>query len=754
MLLKVCLGMSQDIRNFFTPKGKSSATPKQQVRTAITDEKEKPITPTRPAQKEPKRKRKVIISDSESEEEDAEALFDKKYQKSHKVKNVVKKNETTSSSAKSMAKKSRVVIESDSESNITEEPPKKIQKKPAGGLIAKPAVKPVTKEVSQPKKISPKPLRPIKDVVTISDSPVKKSPKKVEKRPPKVNTAESLNLPPLNMIGGHKLEQWVDKYKPTEINKVVGQQTGQSMAQKLLKWLRDWPKHNLGAAGAVKKSKPPGFSQGDGSAFKSALISGPPGIGKTTMAILACQELGLKYKEMNASLARNKKQLEQHVQEFTHSKHMTNFYGVKSTKPAVQSGGYKVEGVLIMDEVDGMSGNQDRAGIAELIQMIKKSEIPIICICNDRQSQKIRSLANHCFDLRVPKPRKEQIMACLLAIAAKEKLKVDKTSVEKIVIAANQDVRQSIYSLQLLAAGQKGTLHIDAKNVELNIFEAAHQLFSKDTDLRRKRELFFSDYSMMPLFVQENYLAVRSTEFDRSEQLAAMAKAASCIAYGDQMSKFIRQSQNWSLLPAQGTVGCALPPLFLGAGKGAQVDGYLTSQLGFPAWFGKNSTMKKRHRLVKELQDHMGLRMSGPVHSIATDYVPVLRNRLLQPLADSQADGIPEVVETYHAYDLVKDDMEAINEIGLWDPNKDIAKKIETKTKAALTRALNKDPQKHHYTTKNDVVIPTRTKGNKRAAATAASAKLQNAINEKEGSDEEEVEEENAEVEAELFDAF
>ena len=31
--------------------------------------------------------------------------------------------------------------------------------------------------------------------------------------------------------------------------------------------------------------------------------------------------------------------------------------------------------VLIMDEVDGMAGNEDRGGIQELIQIIKNSQI-------------------------------------------------------------------------------------------------------------------------------------------------------------------------------------------------------------------------------------------------------------------------------------------------------------------------------------------------------------------------------------------
>lgn len=65
--------------------------------------------------------------------------------------------------------------------------------------------------------------------------------------------------------------------------------------------------------------------------------------------------------------------------------------------------------VLLMDEVDGMAGNEDRGGIQELINLIKKTNIPIICMCNDRQHQKIRSLVNYCYDLRFSKPRLEQI---------------------------------------------------------------------------------------------------------------------------------------------------------------------------------------------------------------------------------------------------------------------------------------------------------------------------------------------------------
>lgn len=61
-----------------------------------------------------------------------------------------------------------------------------------------------------------------------------------------------------------------------------------------------------------------------------------------------------------------------------------------------------------MDEVDGMSAG-DRGGVADLIASIKISKIPIICICNDRYSQKLKSLVNYCLLLSFRKPTKQQV---------------------------------------------------------------------------------------------------------------------------------------------------------------------------------------------------------------------------------------------------------------------------------------------------------------------------------------------------------
>ncbi len=123
--------------------------------------------------------------------------------------------------------------------------------------------------------------------------------------------------------------------------------------------------------------------------------------------------------ELNASDTRSKRQLQSHLTDAMSSTSLSK----TSTKR-----------VILMDEVDGMAGNEDRGGIAELILLIKQSKIPVICMCNDRNHQKIRSLANYCFDLRFQRPRAEQIKGAMMSICFKEKIKIDPAALMELIV--------------------------------------------------------------------------------------------------------------------------------------------------------------------------------------------------------------------------------------------------------------------------------------------------------------------------------
>ena len=87
--------------------------------------------------------------------------------------------------------------------------------------------------------------------------------------------------------------------------------------------------------------------------------------------------------------------------------------------------------------------------------MIKSSLVPVICICNDRQSPKVRSLGNYCYDLRFQKPRAEAIKGAMMSICYKEGIKIDPSSLMEMVVASGQDVRQVIHNLSLWGSGDK-----------------------------------------------------------------------------------------------------------------------------------------------------------------------------------------------------------------------------------------------------------------------------------------------------------
>lgn len=116
---------------------------------------------------------------------------------------------------------------------------------------------------------------------------------------------------------------------------------------------------------------------------------------------MVAKELGFDIVEFNASDTRSKKLLHEEISHMMESKTVAGF--------ATGRNSINQKRVLLMDEVDGMAGNEDRGGIAELINFIKTAKFPIICMCNNRELPKMRSLVNYCFALRFLKPNVAQV---------------------------------------------------------------------------------------------------------------------------------------------------------------------------------------------------------------------------------------------------------------------------------------------------------------------------------------------------------
>ncbi|XP_045690307.1 replication factor C subunit 1 isoform X1 [Phyllostomus hastatus] len=484
---------------------------------------------------------------------------------------------------------------------------------------------------------------------------------------------------------------WVDKYKPASLKAVIGQQGDQSCANKLLRWLQNWHKSpSEDQRHAAKFGKFAG--KDDGSSFKAALLSGPPGVGKTTTASLVCQELGYSYVELNASDTRSKNSLKEIVAESLSNTSIKGFY----SSGAAPSG--STRHALIMDEVDGMAGSEDRGGIQELIGLIKHTKIPIICMCNDRNHPKIRSLVHHCFDLRFQRPRVEQIKAAMLSIAFKEGLKIPPPAMNEIILGANQDIRQVLHNLSMWCAQSKALTYDQAKadshrakkDVKLGPFDVARKVFAAGEEtahmsLMDKSDLFFHDYSIAPLFVQENYVHVKpiAAGGDMKKHLMLLSRAADSICDGDLVDRQIRSQQNWSLLPTQAIYASVLP--------GELMRGSLSQFPSFPSWLGKHSSTGKHDRLVQDLALHMSLRTYSSKRTVNMDYLSHIRDALVRPLTSHGVEGIQDVVALMDAYYLMKEDFENIMEISSWGGKPSPFSKLDSKVKAAFTRTYNKE---------------------------------------------------------------
>ncbi|KAI4465725.1 chromosome transmission fidelity factor 18 [Holotrichia oblita] len=495
---------------------------------------------------------------------------------------------------------------------------------------------------------------------------------------------------------------WADKYKPTDIKGIIGQQGDKSSMRKLLHWLSKWYTNHSGSQKPKLVKPSPWNKSDDGGYFKCALLSGPPGIGKTTTATLVAKELGFDIVEFNASDTRSKRLLHEEVSQLLSTNSLAGFVkdGSAPTK----------KHVLLMDEVDGMAGNEDRGGMQELILLIKNTNVPIICMCNDRNHTKVRSLANYCFDLRFSRPRLEQIRGAMMSVCFKENLKIKPDALSQIISGTGLDVRQTLNHLSMWTVNNialsveeaEKEAKLAKKDTILGPWEVIRKVFSKDEHehmtVGDKFRLFFYDYSIGPLFVQENYLQVHP-DCPKPLILQRAAQTADCISKSDIVDKKMRSSNNWSLLEVQA--------------------------------------------IHSELQAHMRISTSGSRKSVNLDYIYHLRNAIIKPLANDGVGGIEKAMEVMHSYNLLREDLDSIMEVSHWSRQKDPMAMVDSKVKAAFTRAYNKDNAKLPYSVssaairKKLILLQTITRGGllvelmKRAAQNKQYAEIDHAIKSK-----------------------
>jgi replication factor C large subunit len=237
---------------------------------------------------------------------------------------------------------------------------------------------------------------------------------------------------------------WVQKYAPKEERDIVG---NPSAVQSLNEYLIHFGKKDASS--------------------NAVILVGPPGTGKTATAYVMASKYDYDLLEINASDVRNEEIINRNIGTAALKKSLKNKNGT----------------IILVDEVDGISGVQDRGGVGALLKIIKTTKNPIILTANDLSDQKFNTLKRTIKEIKYKSIQKTTILKVLQKICKAEHIEYDDHALEQLSENAKGDLRAAINDLQSVAAGKTSLKAADLYNLhqirdeEKTIFEALRVIF-------------------------------------------------------------------------------------------------------------------------------------------------------------------------------------------------------------------------------------------------------------------------------------
>jgi replication factor C large subunit len=304
---------------------------------------------------------------------------------------------------------------------------------------------------------------------------------------------------------------WVEKYRPKKIEDIIGNEEAKAT---FVEWLK-----------GKRKSK----------TKKAVLLYGPPGVGKTALVNAAAKEFGFNIIEMNASDTRSEKAINEVA------KPATSYVALDAF--STQSKG----NLLFLDEVDGIAGNEDRGGVGAILEIVERSQVPVIMAANDPDLDKLRPLKKACVLIRFQQIRVPLLIALMQKICLLEHVKAEFEALERIAQNSRGDVRSAINDLQSLSEENhlltlQDTIGLSSRNRDISMDETMRGFFSAKSIVEAANLLSRSnvDYDEFLMSVSDN-LPKRYT--DPAELAAAYDFVSQADVYRGRIG-----TENWHLL--------------------------------------------------------------------------------------------------------------------------------------------------------------------------------------------------------------